>query len=121
MDNKLDVKAFWERLSIISKTRNVTQITLCAELGIDLQQFRNKKSLGSFPTLEQLVRISEYFGVSINYMLTGATTDDVDSELKEELEAYKLKTAELEVYKTKFDKIKNIVNASDTSSTPSNE
>ena len=110
MDNKeLNVEAFWERLTQISKSRNKTQIAFCADLGFDLQQFRNKKSVGSFPTLEQLVKLSNYFGVSINYMLTGASTDENENQLIEELNAYK----------NKFEKLKEIIN--DSSSLPSSE
>ena len=109
MENKeLNVEAFWERLKQICKTRNVTQVSRCSELGIDLQQFRNKKSLGTYPTIEQLVKLSNYFGVSINYMLTGASSDENENQLIEELEAYK----------TKFEKLKEIIN--DSSSLPSN-
>ena len=118
MDNKeLNVQAFWERLTQITKSRNITQVALCSELGFDLQQFRNKKSLGTFPPLEQLVKMSNYFGVPLNYMLTGETLDDSD-DLLEQIEEYKSKIAELEVYKTKYEKIKEIIN--DSSSLPSN-
>ena len=112
-NNNLDVKTFWERFSQISKSRNVTQVSLCAELEIDLQQLRNKKSNGAFPTLEQLVKISNYFGVSINYMLTGSTTNEFENSL----------LSELETYRTKFEKLKEIINddVSATSLPPSNE
>ena len=105
---ELNVNEFWTRLEQIYSTRNVTQITFCAELGFDLQQFRNKKSTGSFPTLEQLVKLSNYFGVSINYMLTGATADETETSL----------IAELEAYRKKFEQLKEIIN--DSSFLPSN-
>ena len=117
-NNELNVEAFWERLTQISKSRNKTQIAFCADLGFDLQQFRNKKSMGSFPTLEQLVKLSNYFGVPLNYMLTGETLDETES-LEEQIEEYQAKIAELEVYKTKFEKLKEIIN--DSSSLPSSE
>ena len=109
MDIKeFNVEAFWERLKQICKTRNVTQVSLCAELGIDLQQFRNKKSLGTYPTIEQLVKLSNYFGVSLNYMLTGTSTDETETQL----------INELEYYKSKFEQLKEIINDS-SASTPS--
>ena len=117
-NNELNVEAFWERLTQISKSRNKTQIAFCADLGFDLQQFRNKKSMGSFPTLEQLVKLSNYFGVPLNYMLTGETMDETES-LEEQIEEYQAKIKELEVYKTKFEKLKEIIN--DSSSLPSSE
>ena len=117
-NNELNVEAFWERLKQISKTRNKTQINFCADLGFDLQQFRNKRSMGTFPTLEQLVKLSNYFGVPLNYMLTGETMDVTES-LEEQIQEYQAKIVALEVYKTKYEKIKEIIN--DSSSLPLSE
>ena len=110
MENKSVINAveFWERLKQISKSRNITQKEYCAKLGIDDQQFRNKKTTGTIPTVEQLVKLSQFFGVSLNYMLTGSSTDDNENYLIEELETYK----------TKFAKLKEIFNDS-ASSLPS--
>ena len=73
MDNnfELNVNDFWERLKQISASRNVTQVELCEKTNIDVRQLRNKKNLGTYPNIEQLVKISRFFGVSLNYMITG--------------------------------------------------
>ena len=110
MDNniELDVQGFWERLKQISASRNVTQVEYCEKLGIDVRQLRNKKNLGTYPNIEQLVKISNFFGVSLNYMLTGATADESETALM----------AELDRYKAKIEQLKQIIN--DEPSLPSN-
>ena len=92
---ELNVQDFWERLKQISASRNVTQIELCEKTGIDVRQLRNKKNLGTYPNIEQLVKISNFFGVSLNYMLTGETADESETELMAELERSKEKYSKL--------------------------
>jgi len=114
MDNiNLNVQDFWERLKQISTSRSVTQIEYCEKLGIDVRQLRNKKNLGTYPNIEQLVKLSNFFGVSLNYMLTGSTADESELALM----------AELEKYKAKIEQLKEIINApvSSTPLPPSNE
>ena len=106
---ELNVNDFWERLKQISASRNVTQVELCEKTNIDVRQLRNKKNLGTYPNMEQLVKISRFFGVSLNYMITGETADESETEL----------LAELERYKAKIEQLKEIIN-DPVSSLPSN-
>ena len=99
---ELDVKGFWERLKQLSKSHNVMQKTFCEELGLDSQQFSNKKNLGYFPTLEQLISLSNYFGVSVNYLVTGNPTDDTEKTLLDKIKSYE----------KAFEQIKQIVSDS---------
>lgn len=118
MDNttNLDVQAFWERLKQIYKTRNLSQKAVCEELGFNAQSFINKKNLGYFPTVEQLVKISQHFGISLNYLITGNIDDESDNELQVQFNELQ---KQLDTYKQKFEKIKEIIN--DSSSLPSSE
>ena len=98
--NKINTTDFYNRLAELCKSRNIMQKTMCKDVGFKEQHFRNKKSLGYMPTLEQILVLAQYFNVSIEYLLTG-TTDDPTFELK--------------TCKDKLNKINAIIN--DTSST----
>ena len=97
------VKDFWDRLQLICKTRKVTQIEMCTDLNIYLQCFRNKKSTGYYPTVEQLILISDYFNVTLDYLLKG----EIQQQDTEELDECK---ALAEQYKERLDKIQTVLN-----------
>ena len=83
MNELLNANEFWARLKELSHERKVMQKTFCEELGFDLQQFRNKKFLGTFPTLEQLVKLSMYFNVPLEYLLLGRTDNPYQKRIDE--------------------------------------
>jgi transcriptional regulator with XRE-family HTH domain len=79
----------WERIKILSNRKNVLQKDWCEALGFDVQNIRNKIYRKAFPTIEEIVQISKYFEVSIDYLITGNTADsterviDLESRLKQ--------------------------------------
>lgn len=82
----LDVDEFWNRLKDLSKTRKVTLEQLCIDIGTLPQNMKNKKFRKTFPTLEELVKISSYFGTSIDFLLLGKTDNPLQRRV-DELEA----------------------------------
>ena len=96
MENtNIDVQAFWERLKQISSSRKILQKDYCEQLGFNVMSFRNKKAEGYLPTVEQLVKLSRLFGVSLDYLVTGTTVDENEKALLEQLDLYKSKLAQI--------------------------
>ena len=62
-DNMLD------RLLELRKSKNLTQQRLAVELGVDQASISSYESGKYFPTVEVLVKIASYFGVSTDYLL----------------------------------------------------
>ena len=64
-----------ERIKAMRKQKDLTQKQLAAQLGVHASQF-NKYEMGLHaPPPDKLVFLAEIFGVSVDYLLTGGTTD----------------------------------------------
>lgn len=92
----INIEQFYERLKQICLNRNITLKALCEQLGINYRTYQNKKFRGLIPTVDELVKMSEYLDVSLDYLLTGSAV-------------------ELEACKDKLKKIQNIINESSSS------
>jgi len=57
------------RLYELRQSRNITQQRLAIDLGIDQTSISSYECGKYFPTVEVLVKIAEYFGVSTDYLL----------------------------------------------------
>ena len=57
------------KLNALAKARNVTFYVLAEELGLSRSVFSDWKSGKSMPKADKLVKIANYFGVSIEYFL----------------------------------------------------
>ncbi len=57
------------RLFELRQSRNITQQRLAIDLGIDQTSISSYECGKYLPTVEVLVRIAEYFGVSTDYLL----------------------------------------------------
>jgi len=57
------------RLFELRQSRNITQQRLAIELGIDQTSISSYECGKYLPTVEVLVKIAEYFGVSTDYLL----------------------------------------------------
>lgn len=57
------------RLRELRKARNMTQIQLARKLCVSKQSVSNWEHNTIFPSVEMLIRIAEYFSVSIDYLL----------------------------------------------------
>lgn len=89
---KINVNDFWTRFTALAKERKVTIGQLSAEIGTLPQNMKNKKFRKTFPTLEELVKISSYFGTSINFLLLGKD----DNPLQRRIDELETKIDELE-------------------------
>lgn len=57
------------KLEALAKERNVTFYSLADKLGLSRSVFSDWKSGKSMPKADKLVKIANYFGVSIEYFL----------------------------------------------------
>ena len=63
---------FGERLRRLRKSRDITQSDLAEYIGVVPSAVGKYERLGdSYPSVEALIKISEYFDVSIDYLLKG--------------------------------------------------
>ena len=64
-----------EHIKTLRKQKNLTQKEVAAQLGVHATQL-NKYEMGLHaPPPDKLVFLAELFGVSVDYLLTGGTTD----------------------------------------------
>ena len=68
-----------KRLYELRKSKNVTQRRMSIDLGIDQSSISSYECGKYFPTVEVLIKIAEYFGVSTDYLLE---LSDVKTPLK---------------------------------------
>lgn len=67
---------FWNNFYNICRLNNTSPNAVCAELGLSTATATHWKN-GTLPKADVLVRIADYFGVSVDYILgrTSATTE----------------------------------------------
>lgn len=58
-----------ETIKLLRKSRGLSQVELAAHLGITKQCVSNWENDNILPSIEMLVRLSEYFRVSTDYIL----------------------------------------------------
>ena len=69
---------FGERLRKLRKEHDVTQAVLAAEIGVVPSAVgKYEKMPGAFPSVEALVKIADYFNVSLDWLLRGIETAPV--------------------------------------------
>lgn len=67
---------FGEKLSKLRKEKNITQEQLAERLGVSRQAISKWESNAAFPETEKLIRMSELFNCSLDYLLK----DSIESE-----------------------------------------
>ena len=67
----MDTKAFWKRIKLLAREKNVTQVVLAKAIGMPLDTLKHWISRDFIPPLDYTVALSEYFGVSIHYLVYG--------------------------------------------------
>ena len=68
------MSGFGERLKHLRKERDVTQATLAEYLGVVSSAVGKYETIeNSYPSVEALIKISEFFNVSIDYLLLGTS------------------------------------------------
>ena len=66
--NSYDISKFLQRYENILKENNITHWKFCRETGFSESSIRHWK-YGQVPKVETLILISQYFGVSIDYLV----------------------------------------------------
>ena len=65
---------FGERLRKLRTNRDMSQGELAAQLGVVPSSVgKYERVAGSFPSVEILIKISDFFGVTLDYLLKGET------------------------------------------------
>ena len=70
---KFNMKDFGSRLRMLRNACGLTQEELCDELGISDTHYRKIEAGSRTGSLELIVEMAEYFHVSLDYLLLGAT------------------------------------------------
>lgn len=92
----LDYDSYWERMKKLALSKNENGIRgMCIDLGYDVQIFRNRKTKHIYPSIIDLITISDYLDTTVDYLITGA-----------EKNIYQQRINELE---SKFNQIKSII------------
>ena len=88
----MNIKAFWNRVKLQIKSRTVTQADAAKACGVLPDTFRRWMSMGRVPPLNNSYMLARYLGVSLEYLITGRSSDNV-SAISEEIFALIKKTA----------------------------
>ena len=70
---------FTERFNELLKSRKINAVTLAKEIGVPKSIVYEWKSGARDPSLENMLRIADYFGVTLEY-LTGREDEETDIE-----------------------------------------
>lgn len=81
--------AFWEKLRMLIDERDLTQKQLALELQIPPSTLGGYAQGTSTPDFEMLVAIADYFGVTVDYLLSHPTTDTQDETEEDLLRIYR--------------------------------
>lgn len=78
---------FGERLRKLRTNRDMSQGELAAQLGVVPSSVgKYERVAGSFPSVEILIKISDFFGVTLDYLLKGETaTPSVENNISGQL------------------------------------
>ncbi len=70
----MDAIAFSERILALRKARGISQEELAASIGVSRQAISKWEGAQSVPDVDRIVQMSEYFGVTIDYLLKGTVS-----------------------------------------------
>ena len=73
-----DMKASGTRIKILRQQNGETQEKLSEELGISLSMLKQVESGRKGVSIELLILLASYFGVSLDYIILGKTTHKSD-------------------------------------------
>ncbi|WP_304459261.1 helix-turn-helix domain-containing protein [Alicyclobacillus sendaiensis] len=65
-----------KRLRILRRQKGLTQQALCNELGLNRSTYAKYETGENHPEVETLVRLADYFGVSVDYLLGRSSSPD---------------------------------------------
>jgi len=96
----MDIDAFWKRVKKLIKEKNTTQIMAAKACGRSLDTFRGWMSKKFIPPLDDAYRLALFLNVSLEYLITGRTTEKAEQiekvcisleKLSEKLKRYTVK------------------------------
>ena len=91
----------YERIDALSKERRVSNKALAEYLGFSSPQtFTNWKYNDSMPKADVAVKIAKFFGVSVEYLVTGETSNPLESQLEEMSNKYFMVQRKYDLLKT---------------------
>ena len=67
----MKVKQFWDRVKILSKTKNITQETIAKNCGISFSTLRGWMTKNYWPPINDAAGIAKCLGVSLDYLYYG--------------------------------------------------
>ena len=73
-EKEFDIKNFWERVKKLCRFMSVTQKDFALGLGLKVYTIQNQINHDIHPRLDQLVKMADYFNVSLDYLITGKET-----------------------------------------------
>ena len=79
----------YENLTALRKKRGMSQEQLANELGVSRQAISKWESGSSMPEISKLIELSEFYGVSVDFLLKGS--DRKDTNMNGELRDLKLR------------------------------
>lgn len=71
----METKTFWKRIKNLSSERKVTQEVVAEAVGMPFDSFMVCRSKGSFPPLDNTIKLCRYFDVSVQYLICGEDAD----------------------------------------------
>lgn len=83
-----------QRISLLRRQAGMSQAALAAHLGISPSAVGMYEQGRREPSVELLIRLSELFGVTADYLLTGRVTDSRDLQMLENLLQQRLDEAQ---------------------------
>lgn len=74
---------FGERVELLLKEKDVKPSDFYKGIGIVPQAFYDWKKKRQVPNAKSALKVAKYFGVSVEYLLTGETTNPLQAKVEE--------------------------------------
>lgn len=74
---------FWIRISELSEKYGLTQQKLSDDIGVGLPTFKNWKTRLLLPEINYIMKLADYFNVTVEYLMTGKNGPTLDDDLQE--------------------------------------
>jgi len=92
----MEIEAFWKRVKLLLKEKNITQVAAAKAVGRPLNTLRGWMSKGINPPLCDALKIARVLGVSLEYLISGHITDKAAKNKSEVLVLLKKASEKLE-------------------------
>lgn len=83
----MDSKGFVDRINLSLKELHIPKWKFYEDLNLSNNSTTNWTARGTFPAGDTTLRIADYLGVSVRYLVTGNEDDSLSSKERELLEA----------------------------------